>query len=121
MIKLYPGNIDAGKYVILIDISVLNSFRKIHPLNFSALRLSMIVLVPVDVHSGLMMVMRDLFFKVLLTYEDAKWKRKNVNLFHMGHKVKGSSCIDIHEAKQPTLIFEILNIRMFHFTFQRDY
>ena len=67
MIKLYPGNVDAGKYVILIDICVLNSFRKMCPLNFSALRLSTIVLVPVDDHNGLTMVMRDLFFKVLLT------------------------------------------------------
>ena len=72
MIKLYPGNVDAGKHVILINICVLNSFRKICPLNFSALRLPTIVLVPVDIHSGFMMVMRDLFFKVLLTYEDAK-------------------------------------------------
>ena len=88
MIKLYPGNVDAGKHVILINICVLNSFRKICPLNFSALRLPTIVLVPVDIHSGFMMVMRDLFFKVLLTYEDAKWKRKNVNLFHMGHKAE---------------------------------
>ena len=67
MIKLYPGNVDAGKYVILIDICVLNSFRKMCPLNFSAHKLSTIVLVPVDDHSSLTMVMRDLFFKVLLT------------------------------------------------------
>ena len=27
-------------------------------------------------------------------------------------RLKGSNCIDIHEAKQPTLIFEILNINV---------
>lgn len=32
---------------------------------------------------------------------------------------KGSNCIDIHKAKQPTLILETLNIGMFYFTVQR--
>ena len=87
MVQLYSCNIDAEKYVIVTDICVLNSFRIICPLNLSALIISPIVFVSVDVHRGLIIV-RDLFFKVLLTYEDAKGKRKRATLFHMGHKAE---------------------------------
>lgn len=87
MIQLYSCNIDAEKYVIMTDICVLNSFRTICPLNLPALVISPIVFVSVDVHRGLMMV-RYLFFKVLLTYEDAKGMRKNSTLFHKGYKAE---------------------------------
>lgn len=36
-------------------------------------------------------------------------------------ELKASNCIDVDDAKQPILIFEILNIRLFHFTFQKDH
>lgn len=35
-------------------------------------------------------------------------------------ELKASNCIDVDDAIQPILIFEILNIRLFHFTFQKD-
>lgn len=119
--QFHPCNIDTEKCVILADICILNSFRNICPLNFSTYNIyySCFFFPPVDVHRGWMMAMRDLFFKILWHMRMQRERRRMLLCSTWDTSWKGSNCIDIHKAKQPTLILETLNIGMFYFTVQR--